>query len=141
MFRILFEMLEEGNLPDRAQLAARLRMAVVKKMGVLRMPPSAWPADSKINPSGRDLVWAAALVGDEDTVATVVQLIALELLEKGGSRRPSSLPGLLAGRCDGFCRELEELAMPHAGLVAAVRQGCDRVRRAAGAQGGAGTSP
>ena len=78
MFTAMRDGLAAGRMPETVEIAARLKLAIVKKMGVLKLPPSFWQQDPKINPPVRDLFWAATLIGDEHLLADVIGLATVE---------------------------------------------------------------
>ena len=55
---------------------------MVKKLGVLKTPYSFWPSDKKINPSAKELLWAAILLEDKGDFRLTEGIIATEVLEK-----------------------------------------------------------
>ena len=79
MFTEMINMLKEGRRPADDELKRRLDLAVVKKGGVLQQPKQCWSGDTKINPDAVHMLWAAVILGDVDTIATVVGMIGIEL--------------------------------------------------------------
>ena len=55
-------------------------------MGVIRTPYSFWPADRKINPSTKELLWAAILLHDKENYRMIEAIISSELNEKQRAR-------------------------------------------------------
>ena len=82
MFDQMISDLKIGILPDNRLLRKRFNAALVKKMGVIRTPYSFWPADRKINPPAKELLWAAILLDDMENFRVVEAVIASELEEK-----------------------------------------------------------
>ena len=74
--------LKKGAIPDNYPLRNRFETAMVKKMGVIRTPYSFWPADRKINPSTKELLWAAILLHDNENYRIIEAIISSELEEK-----------------------------------------------------------
>ena len=60
--------LARGEWPGGQGLRQWLRLALVKKMGVLNQPYHCWSSDRKINPPGGDLLLAALLLDDRKAV-------------------------------------------------------------------------
>jgi len=89
MFSHMISDLRYGKLPDNHLLRKRFEAALVKKMGVLQTPRSFWPADTKINPPAKQLLWAAILLQDKENYTVVEAIITTELEEK---QRASGLP-------------------------------------------------
>ena len=82
MFEQMVADLKKGNLPGDNALRQRFAAALVKKMGVIRTPYSFWPADAKINPPAKQLLWAAILLQDQENFHVVAAIIGTELEEK-----------------------------------------------------------
>ena len=78
--------LKKGVIPDNYPLRNRFETAMVKKMGVIRTPYSFWPADRKINPSTKELLWAALLLHDNENYRIIEAIISSELEEKQRAR-------------------------------------------------------
>jgi hypothetical protein len=74
--------LKNGTLPENNLLRKRFDAALIKKIGVIRTPYSFWPADSKINPPAKQLLWAAILLHDSDGFRLIEAVISTELEEK-----------------------------------------------------------
>ena len=74
--------LKKGIIPANYPLRNRFETAMVKKMGVIRTPYSFWPADRKINPSTKELLWAAILLHDNENYRIIEAIISSELEEK-----------------------------------------------------------
>ena len=82
MFGPIISDLRSGILPDNNLLHKRFEAALIKKMGVIRTPYSFWPADTKINPHAKQLLWAAILLQDKEKFEIVRAIISSELEEK-----------------------------------------------------------
>ena len=82
MFGPIISDLRNGILPDNNILRQRFEAALIKKMGVIRTPYSFWPADTKINPHTKQLLWAAILLQDKEKFEIVRAIISSELEEK-----------------------------------------------------------
>ncbi len=82
MFAHIISDLESGKLPDNNLLRKRFEAALIKKMGVIRTPCSFWPADTKINPPAKQLLWAAILLQDKENITIIEAIISTELEEK-----------------------------------------------------------
>jgi hypothetical protein len=82
MFDQMISDLKKGVIPDNYPLRNRFETAMVKKMGVIRTPYSFWPADRKINPSTKELLWAALLLHDNENYRIIEAIISSELEEK-----------------------------------------------------------
>jgi len=74
--------LKNGIIPENKLLRKRFDAALVKKIGVIRTPYSFWPADKKINPSAKELFWAAILLNDLENFRVVEAVIATEVEER-----------------------------------------------------------
>ena len=82
MFEQMVSDLKNGTLPENNLLRKRFDAALIKKIGVIRTPYSFWPADSKINPPAKQLLWAAILLHDSDGFRLIEAVISTELEEK-----------------------------------------------------------
>lgn len=97
MFGQIIAGLRNGTLPDHNLLRKRFDAALIKKMGVIKTPYSFWPADPKINPPAKHLLWAAILLHDQDSYCIVEAIITTEIEEKFNARGQAiSLPTLAA---------------------------------------------
>jgi len=86
MFDQMISDLKKGVIPDNYPLRNRFETAMVKKMGVIRTPYSFWPADRKINPSTKELLWAAILLHDNENYRIIEAILSSELEEKQRAR-------------------------------------------------------
>ena len=66
MFEQMVSDLKNEKLPESTLLRKRFEAALVKKLGVIKTPYSFWPVDKKINPSTKELLWAAVLLHDKE---------------------------------------------------------------------------
>ncbi|RUM33522.1 MAG: hypothetical protein DSY50_08110 [Desulfobulbus sp.] len=82
MFTAIFSDLAQGVLPDREMLGRRFDVAMTKKLGVVKLPPSFWMQDSKINPRADHLLKVALLLEDEERCGLAVSVLAVEVAEK-----------------------------------------------------------
>jgi hypothetical protein len=82
MFDQMISDLGKGTIPDNYPLRRRFETAMIKKMGVIRTPYSFWPADRKINPSTKELLWAAILLHDKENYRMIEAIVSSELEEK-----------------------------------------------------------
>ena len=82
MFEHMVSDLKSGLLPEQNILRRRFDAALVKKMAVLRTPYSFWPADPKINPPTKQLLWAAILLQDKENFSMIEAVITTEVEEK-----------------------------------------------------------
>ena len=97
MFEKMVSGLKNGTLPENKLLRRRFDAALVKKMGVIKTPYSFWPADPKINPPAKQLLWAAILLHDEENFRVVEAIISSEVEEKLRAKgQKDSLPVLAA---------------------------------------------
>ena len=97
MFEQMVFDLKNGTLPENNLLRKRFEAALVKKMGVIRTPYSFWPADTKINPPAKQLLWAAILLQDKENFNVIEAIISSELEEKQGTKgQPDSIKALTA---------------------------------------------
>ncbi len=98
MFEQMISDLRKGILPEHNLLRRRFSAALVKKMGVIRAPYAFWPADTKINPPAKQLLWAAILLHDKENFSLVEAIISSELEEKQRAKgEPVSITVLAAG--------------------------------------------
>ena len=82
MFNQMVSDLRNGIIPEDYPLRRRFDTAMIKKIGVIRTPYSFWPADKKINPPTRELLWAAVLLHDIENYRMIEAIITSELEEK-----------------------------------------------------------
>ena len=97
MFEQMVAALKNGSLPDTNLLRKRFEAALVKKMGVIRTPYPFWPADTKINPPAKQLLWAAILLHDIENCKIIEAIISAELDEKQRAKgQPENMHTLAA---------------------------------------------
>ena len=87
MFSRMIASLQKGEFPPAEKLRPRFQAAVVKKMGVLRQPFLCRTQDKKINPSQKEMLWAAFVLKDSESVEIVVSLITSEEYDRWKSRK------------------------------------------------------
>lgn len=75
--------LTAGEIPDKKELARRLTAALTKKMAILRQPYLFWPADPKINPLARHLLWAAFILEDSENFTMAGDILLEEKIQSG----------------------------------------------------------
>jgi len=102
MFRNILRQLRQGAEPDKKLLRQMLQAALVKKIGVLRMPYLCRPRDPKINPPADQLLAVAAILGEEEQMRLCLDILLSEASEKSGmAETPQSEEG---------CRRLDAVA-------------------------------
>lgn len=106
MFNSMISQLQNGTFPPPGPLANLLKVALIKKQGVLQQPPACWSNDPKINPDAGHLLWAAALLGSEEEILTAAGLMMSELLTRSRKSRPGQELALV----DEELMEMVELA-------------------------------
>ena len=82
MFDEMVSLLKQGKMVQPDLLRKRFDRALIKKLGVIKTPYSFWPADKKINPSSKELLWAAVLLDDKENYRIVEAIISSELEEQ-----------------------------------------------------------
>ncbi|MBW2466392.1 MAG: hypothetical protein JRF02_03750 [Deltaproteobacteria bacterium] len=82
MFEEMITKLRQGEVTQPDSLRQRFDRALIKKLGVIKTPPSFWTADKKINPSAKELLWAAVLLEDRENFIVVEGIISTELNER-----------------------------------------------------------
>ena len=82
MFEQMANELRLGIFPEKKLLRKRFAAALVKKLAVIRTPYSFWPADTKINPPAKQLLWAATLLQDKENFSVVEAIISSEVEEQ-----------------------------------------------------------
>ncbi len=112
MFDEMIAALKSGLLPPEADLKKRFDAAVVKKLGILKLPYPFWQSDQKINPAAAHLLWAAILLEDREKFHLVEDIIGLEEAEKAraGGREVTGVENSAAPRIARLCEELLRLA-------------------------------
>ena len=84
MFSKMIQQLKEGEIPDLKNLSDLLKVALIKKQGVLQQPPACWSNDPKINPDSGHILWAAVLLGLEEDTQTAVGIFISEINSRPG---------------------------------------------------------
>ncbi len=107
MFTEMITTLARDGQPDPARLRQRFRLALTKKLAVVRLPPAFWVQDPKINPRADHLFWAALLLDDREGLDLVSSVIAVELAEQPPGRDVS-----VGERLAGLAEELLDLVPP-----------------------------
>jgi len=79
----IVSLLKQSRMPPPAAVKQWLKIALVKKMGVLSLPYHFWHGDSKINPAAKHLLWAAILAEDHENFTIVEGIIHTEYLAAG----------------------------------------------------------
>ena len=82
MFDEMVSQLKEGKIPQPDLLRKRFDRALIKKLGVIKTPCSFWSSDKKINPSSKELLWAAIILNDKENYRMLEAVITSELEEK-----------------------------------------------------------
>jgi hypothetical protein len=82
MFSSVFSEIEQGRMPDIESLIRRFDVAMTKKLGVVKLPPSFWMQDPKINPRADHLLKIALLLDDAERCGLAVSALAVELAEQ-----------------------------------------------------------
>ena len=72
--------LQQARMPEPAAVKQWLKIALIKKMGVISLPYHFWHGDSKINPASKHLLWAVILAEDHEIFATVEGIIHTEYI-------------------------------------------------------------
>jgi len=85
--------LKNGIIPESSLLRRRFEVALIKKIGVIRTPYTFWPADKKINPYAKELLWAAILLQDKENYKIVEAIISSELEEQQRTKRLQNCTG------------------------------------------------
>ncbi len=88
VFSELFDEVARGNTVAPDQLRRIFDIAITKKLGVVKLPPSFWMQDPKINPRVDHLLWAALLLDDGERVALAFSALAVEHEEQQKKKSP-----------------------------------------------------
>jgi hypothetical protein len=108
MFRHFFHhSLSTGQI-DTGQLQKRFDLAITKKLAIIKLPPSFWMQDPKINPRADHLFWAALLLGDSQRASLAVSALAVEHEEQQKKTSRQKRVGL-ARTLDNSLHELLQL--------------------------------
>lgn len=87
MFSQMIADLQHGLLPAAEALRARLQVAMVKKLAMLRLPRQFHHNDPKINPDTEHMLWAAILLEDADAIQTVQMILSTEAQTRHEAQR------------------------------------------------------
>ena len=79
---------------DLEQLRKRFDPAMTKKLAVIKLPPSFWMQDPKINPRADHLLWAALLLDDPERAALAFSAMAVEHEERRRKQGTGEAPGI-----------------------------------------------
>ncbi len=88
MFTELFDEISRRKAYDPGRLKRLFDIAMTKKLGVVKLPPSFWMQDPKINPRADHLLWAALLLDDAERVALAFSALAVEYEEQQQKKPP-----------------------------------------------------
>ncbi len=88
MFSEFFDEVGRGNTVDSDRLKRLFDIAMTKKLGVVKLPPSFWMQDPKINPRVDHLLWAALLLDDGERLSLAVSALAVEHDEQQKRKQP-----------------------------------------------------
>lgn len=105
VFAEIFRDLGKGKRVDVDLLGRRFDLAITKKLGVVKLPPSFWMQDPKINPRVDHLLWAALLLGDPERVALAFSVLAVEHEEQQKKRPPAERESVVQ-ILDGYVQQL-----------------------------------
>ncbi len=94
MFSHFFHRAVLAEQVDLDQLRKRFDPAMTKKLAVIKLPPSFWMQDPKINPRADHLLWAALLLDDPDRAALAFSAMAVEHEERQRKQAADDAPGL-----------------------------------------------
>jgi len=114
MFDEMVSLLKQGEMVQSGLLRKRFDRALIKKLGVIKTPYSFWSSDKKINPSSKELLWAAILLNDTKNYKIVEAVISSELAEKlsakGMQKSIEALSNQASGLMQDYIAEFLELA-------------------------------
>jgi hypothetical protein len=111
MFSQLFDHTLSAEQIDINQIRKRFDLAMTKKLAVIKLPPSFWMQDPKINPRADHLLWAALLLDDQERASLAVSAMAVEHEEqqkKNSSRNQPGLAGALDNSLNDFLQLIPE---------------------------------
>src|SRR5210317_817896 len=114
MFDEMVSLLKQGEMVQSGLLRKRFDRALIKKLGVIKTPYSFWSSDKKINPSSKELLWAAILLNDRENYKIIEAVISSELAEKlrakGMQKNIEALSNQASGLMQDYIAEFLELA-------------------------------
>ena len=93
MFSPFFHRTALAEQIDFDQLKKRFDPAMTKKLAVIKLPPSFWMQDPKINPRADHLLWAALLLDDPERAALAFSAMAVEHEEHQREQTADDAPG------------------------------------------------
>ncbi len=93
MFSHIFHQNSLAEQIDFDQLKKRFDPAMTKKLAVIKLPPSFWMQDPKINPRADHLLWAALLLDDPERAALAFSAMAVEHEERKKKQSAGNAPG------------------------------------------------
>ncbi len=93
MFSHIFHQNSLAEQIDLDQLKKRFDPAMTKKLAVIKLPPSFWMQDPKINPRADHLLWAALLLDDPERAALAFSAMAVEHEERKKKQSAGNAPG------------------------------------------------
>ncbi len=94
MFSPFFHRTALAEQIDFDQLRKRFDPAMTKKLAVIKLPPSFWMQDPKINPRADHLLWAALLLDDPERAALAFSAMAVEHEERRRKQGTGEAPGI-----------------------------------------------
>ena len=119
----MINQLQEGKMVPVGHLASLVKVALVKKQGVLQQPPACWSNDPKINPDALHLLWAAVLLGSADEIITAAGLMMNESMARPGNDNQDHL-----ARVNEKLMEIVALA-PTPDFVVFLKEKADQARK------------
>ena len=112
---------------DLEQLKKRFDPAMTKKLAVIKLPPSFWMQDPKINPRADHLLWAALLLDDPDRAALAFSAMAVEH-EEQRRKQPAAAAAGAGQALESAVRDLLQLIPGEKqGLRLRIRRLADRL--------------
>lgn len=105
MFTKIFKDIGRGESIAPDHLRRMFDLAMTKKLGVVKLPPSFWMQDAKINPRSDHLLWVALLLEDRERLALAFSALAVEHEEFQRKRAAAERESL----AEVFNRLLQEL--------------------------------
>ncbi|HHB76586.1 MAG TPA: hypothetical protein ENK84_08585 [Desulfobulbus sp.] len=105
MFSQFFDHTLSVKQIDINQLRKRFDLAMTKKLAVIKLPPTFWMQDPKINPRVDHLLWAALLLDDMERASLAASALAVEHEEqqkKKSTQDQLELAGALDNSLDDF---------------------------------------
>ena len=112
---------------DLEQLKKRFDLAMTKKLAVIKLPPSFWMQDPKINPRADHLLWAALLLDDPDRAALAFSAMAVEHAEQHRKQPAAAAVGADKALADTVRELLQLIPKEKQGLRSRIRQLAERI--------------